>query len=71
MLMVFYREHQEETQYLHHRYASEEVLSFNHSFSFLEEVVYTVVLLYIEVEEASWGPEEVVEEGDIWPHLRY
>jgi len=68
--MVFYREHQAETQYLHHREASEVVLSFNHSFSFLEEVVYTGVLLYIEVEEAFWGLE-VVEEGDIWPHLRY
>jgi predicted DNA-binding ArsR family transcriptional regulator len=71
MLMVFYREHQVETQYLHHRYALEEVLSFNHSFSSLEEVVYTVVLLYIEVEEAFWELEVVVEEGDIWPHLRY
>lgn len=70
MLKELYHEYREETQYLHHREAWEVVLSFNHSFSFLEEVVYSEALLYIEVEEASLGLE-VEEEGDIWPHLRY
>jgi hypothetical protein len=51
--MVFYHEHREETQYSHHPEALEAVLSFNHSFSFLKEEVYSEVLLCTEVEEAS------------------
>ena len=46
------------------------VLSFNHSFSFLEEVVYNAAHLCKEVEEASFEVG-VVAEADIWPHLHY